>query len=331
MKNISFGCQTIGSSLDKLQSFEILDYCLSQEINRFDLAERYPFPENQETIGLSEKIFGEWLKSQSDRASVQVSTKVSGRNDGALLGKDADRLTRDRIITSVNNSLRRLQTDYIDTFFLHWPDRYTNNFGRLFYNPEPDPFYISIESQFETLLYLKDIGKIKQYGLSNETPWGLMKFAHLSRSENWPLVYQTEYSVIDRSFEMNMLEICLRENIASECHSILCGGLLTNKYQLTNGAVSGVGRLITFPEKTKRHQSKNILTRYQRYLTLCSEYRLEPFSTAVHFALSRDFFNAVIVGASNISQLREVLSVSRFDLSSSSILDEFQNTLWANL
>ena len=133
MEKISLGCQTIGSSINRSQAFEILDYCQEKGIFRFDLAERYPFPEKKETVGLSELIFGEWLKFQQNRETLRISTKVTGRNDGVMLGKSSTRLTRDRINQAVNKSLMRLKTDYIDIFFLHWPDRYTNNFGRTYY------------------------------------------------------------------------------------------------------------------------------------------------------------------------------------------------------
>ena len=323
MEKISLGCQTIGSSINRSQAFEILDYCQEKGIFRFDLAERYPFPEKKETVGLSELIFGEWLKFQQNRETLRISTKVTGRNDGVMLGKSSTRLTRDRINQAVNKSLMRLKTDYIDIFFLHWPDRYTNNFGRTYYSPDLDPLYISIEDQFETLLKLRDLGKIKQFGLSNETPWGLMKFSNLSQLQGWPLVYQTEYSAIDRRFEMSMLEICIRENISSECHSILSGGLLSNKYKIIDKALFGEGRLIQYPEKTQRHQSLETLSRYEIFLKFCEKNNIDPFPAAVRYAVTRNFFDTVIVGASSLSQLKEILSVSQIQLRNEAIFNSY--------
>ena len=160
-KTLWYGCQLLGSQINKRTSSDVLDLCLDNNVLHFDLAERYPFPEQKETVGESEKIFGTWVK-RKDREKIYIGTKVTGRNSEGWFGEDAERLTYNRIRTAIQSSLKRLKTDYIDIFFLHWPDRFTNNFGRVYYEPEPDPRFITFEEQFSALVNAYEKGEIKQ-------------------------------------------------------------------------------------------------------------------------------------------------------------------------
>ena len=178
-KTLWYGCQLLGSQINKRTSSDILDLCLDNNVSHFDLAERYPFPEQKETVGESEKIFGTWIK-RKERENLYWNKSYRSEFRGGC--EDTGRLTYNRIRTAVQASLKRLRTDYIDIFFLHWPDRFTNNFGRFYYEPEPDPTFIKFEEQFSALANAYEKGEIKAIGLANETPWGLMRFLELNRT-----------------------------------------------------------------------------------------------------------------------------------------------------
>ena len=167
MKKIILGTQLIGSELKEKESLLLLDHAFKNKIFKIDSAERYPFPETNDKYGLTENIIGNWLSQRKiNRSKIELSTKITGRNFGEIKKIQSKRLNYKSIIISVNNCLKRLKTNYIDILYLHWPDRFTNNFGRTYYNPDRDPLYIPLEEQLNALYLLEKQGKIKSFGLS---------------------------------------------------------------------------------------------------------------------------------------------------------------------
>jgi len=259
MKKIIFGSQLLGSELNEKQSKNMLDIIYDRNIKKIDTAERYPFPESNKTYGITEKIIGNWLSERKiNRSKVEISTKITGRNFGEIKQIYSKRLNHKSILISANNCLKRLKTNYIDILYLHWPDRFTNNFGRIYYNPDRDPLYIPLEEQLEALYKLEKQGKIKYFGLSNETPWGVMKFLTLDEKKKLFSTLQEEYSLLNRNIERSIKEIVLREKINLYCYSPLSGGLLTNKYSLNikgKQINNKSWRLIKYSKKTSKLNS----------------------------------------------------------------------------
>ena len=262
----------------------------------------------QDTVGESERIFGKWLKKMP-RKEIIVTTKVTGRNNESWYGEQSNRLTYNRIRNSIKNSLNRLNSDYIDVFFLHWPDRYTNNFGRKFYNPDPDPRLITFEEQFAALKESHQQGEIRAIGFANETPWGLMKFIECNRANNIKIYVQDSFSILNRSIEISMKEIILRENIIFQAHSILAGGLLSGKYEVHNGDYAGEGRLSKLKHQTRKLRDKEILRNYEKLKSFCEENNLQTTSLALSFVMSSQFVREIILGAASINQLENLLDV----------------------
>jgi aryl-alcohol dehydrogenase-like predicted oxidoreductase len=304
-KTLWYGCQLLGSQINKRASSDILDLCLDNNVLHFDLAERYPFPEQKETVGESEKIFGTWIE-RKEREKIYIGTKVTGRNSEGWFGEDTDRLTYNRIRTAVQTSLKRLKTDYIDIFFLHWPDRFTNNFGRFYYEPDPDPTFITFEEQFSALVDAYEKGEIKAIGLANETPWGLMRFLELNRTVGIKLYIQEPYSLLNRNVDIALKEIIIKEHLEFQVHSIFAGGLLTGKYKLENNDFAGIGRLSTFKHQTRKLRQKDIFQRYKLASEFCKENNVNLMEMAFAYVYSKKYIGDIILGASTIGQLQNI-------------------------
>ncbi len=300
MKQIILGTQLFGSEFTKKKSFEFLDFSSELGIIEFDIAERYPFPESNKLFGETEKIIGEWSKFKK-RQKIKLNTKVTGRNNGEIKKITSKRLTPKRIIQSLEDSLCRLKTEYVDTYFLHWPDRYTNNFGRTYYSPDKDKKYIPIEDQFEAIYKLKKQGKILSYGLSNETAWGIMKFCEISKREKLLPVIQEEYSLLNRNIERNTKEIIIREKLKFQCYSPLSGGLLTGKYNKKKPDKSF--RLLKYKEKSKKLFSEKKNKRIKFLIHFCKKKNISITKLAFDFLKYQKFLNSIIIGFSSKKQL----------------------------
>jgi len=300
---IIVGCQTFGSSVEPANAHRIIQRALDSGLTRFDLAERYPFPESRELIGKTESIFGDWITSNRSE-KISITTKVSGRSDNGWFS-DEGRLTPARIKKAFEDSLLRLKVEHIDCFLLHWPDRFTNIFGRKFYRPDSDPRYIPVEEQAGALLDLVSSGRVTEIGVSNETPWGLMKFIQVAREIDLPFrVNQEEYSILNRNIERGHSEILLREGIKFQAYAVLAGGILTGKYFDLN---KQSGRLNELPEHTRRH--REIRDRILRYET--REYealRDQIYEKAIAYVLSRDFVHSAVIGINNLPQLERLIT-----------------------
>jgi len=311
-KKLILGCQTFGSSLVEKDCIRALNICIRNNIMDFDLAESYPFPESDKTFGKSEKIFGNWLKKKKvSRHKIFISTKVTGRNDKRFISVKPGRVRSKRIIDSAEKSLERLNTDYLDTYYLHWPDRYTNIFGRKYYNPDNDPIFIPLEEQFEAFYKLKKSGKIINYGLCNETPWGIMKFLELSKKKNFYPAIQEEYSILNRNIELSIKEIISRENLILNTYSPLSGGLLTGKYFLKNDLNWRLNKYKKFTQRNQTKIKKGIAKKINNY---CKKRKVNLIDVSIGFIKKQQFVSNVIFGISSIQNLHRFIKGWNFKL-----------------
>ena len=229
---ICLGTMTWGEQNSEKEAHEQLDYALDSGINFIDTAELYPVPPKKETQGLTDQYIGNWIGLRKNRDKFILASKVTGRSGMDWFRGSETRLDRDNILQSVEASLKRLKTDYIDLLQLHWPDRKSNFFGNLDYKHSEEDDFIPLELQLEALAELVKSGKVRYIGLSNETPWGVAKFLELSKTNNLPRIMsvQNPYSLLNRSFEVGLSEIAIRENCGLLAYSPLAFGVLSGKY-----------------------------------------------------------------------------------------------------
>ncbi|MFV0238356.1 MAG: NADP(H)-dependent aldo-keto reductase [Flavobacteriales bacterium] len=306
VSKICLGTMTWGEQNTEREAHEQLDYAATQGINFIDTAELYAIPTDKNTQGLTEKYIGTWLKNQN-REEWIVASKISGPNKDALqhirggLGFSG----KGFIEQAVNTSLERLQTDYIDLYQLHWPERPTNFFGQLGYTHVSDDSITDFKYVLEALKKQIDAGKIRYIGLSNETPWGLMQYLKLADEFELPRVIsnQDAYSLINRKFEVGMAEMAIRENCKLLAYSPLGGGILSGKY-LNNQKPKGA-RYTNWPNYFARYSHENTIKSTQKYADLAKKSGLSLAQMALSFVNSRDFLTSNIIGATTLNQLKE--------------------------
>ena len=309
---ICLGTMTWGEQNTELEGFSQMDYALENGINFFDTAELYSVPPRKETFGSTEIIIGNWLKNKKCREKIILATKVVGRSGMKWFRGKETRLNEEQITNAIEGSLKRLQTDYIDLYQLHWPDRKANFFGKLGYEHHEENDIIDIKEQLEVLDKLVKQGKIRFIGLSNETPWGLMKFLSLSDKYDLPRVVsvQNPYSLLNRSYEVGMAEISIRESCGLLAYSPLAFGMLTGKYDddiFPEGA-----RLTLFGDMFTRYTKEKGKKESKKLNNLAKQSGLSPSQMALAFVNSRDFVTSNIIGATNIDQLKE--NVDSFEI-----------------
>lgn len=299
---IGLGTMTWGEQNTEQDAHEQLDYAFEQGVNFIDAAEMYPVPPRAETQGRTEQYIGRWLKSRRHRDRVIVATKVTGPADFPWL-RGGPRPSRAHILQAVDGSLRRLQTDYIDLYQVHWPDRNTNYFGKLGYTAKRDESAVPIEETLETLAGLAKAGKVRHIGVSNETPWGLMEYLRLSRERDWPRVasIQNPYNLLNRSFEVGLAEFAHREEVGLLAYSPLAFGVLSGKY--LNGARPPAARLTLF-SRFQRYTGPQAEAAVRAYVELAREQGLDPAQMALAYVNARPFVTSTLVGATTMEQLR---------------------------
>lgn len=300
---ICLGTMTWGEQNTEAEAHQQLDAAVAAGVNFIDAAEMYPVPPKAETYGATEKYIGTWLKKRQQREKVILATKVIGRSDFSYVRDGVQRLDRKNIEAALNASLQRLQTDYIDLYQLHWPDRNTNYFGKLGYEHDPNDNPAPID---ETLTVLGDLvaaGKVRHIGLSNESPWGVMTFLRAAERLGLPRVVsiQNPYCLLNRTFEVGLAEIAHHENVGLLAYSPLGFGVLSGKY--LNGARPADARLTLFARFT-RYNNPVAVAATQKYVELAQRYRLNPAQMALAYVNSRSFITSTIIGATSLEQLR---------------------------
>lgn len=303
VSRIALGTMTFGRTNSEAEAFEQMDYALAQGVNLFDAAEMYPVPTDPAYQGNTERIIGNWMKARGTRDQVVVATKASGPGEYVSYIRPNLHFDRANLREAVDNSLRRLQTDYIDLYQLHWPDRATNMFGQLGYQHDPSQDGAPILQTLEALDELVREGKIRHVGLSNETAWGTMKFLQLAEQHNLPRMVsvQNPYGLLNRSLEVGLSEVLLREQLDLLAYSPLGFGVLSGKY--LGGARPAGSRIVEFPQYS-RYLTESGQAATAEYVKLAQDAGLDPAQMALAFVNSRDFLGANIIGATRMEQLR---------------------------
>ena len=302
VSTICLGTMTWGEQNTQEQAFEQMDFALSNGVNFWDTAELYAVPPRKETYGDTEEIIGNWFEKTKKRKEVILATKVAGpARDYLRNGENS--FTGPNLESALNNSLKRLKTDYIDLYQLHWPERNVNNFGRLGYVHKENDW-----NKFEDVLgelnkYIK-AGKIRYVGLSNETPWGALNYLQLSKDKNLPrmMSIQNPYSLLNRSYEVGLAEVSIREKIGCLAYSPLASGYLTGKYRNKN-----------FPKGSRMERDFDFWTRYRKpnteaavelYFKICEKHNLNMTQMSIKFCEIQEFMTSVIIGATTMEQLK---------------------------
>ena len=327
VSEICLGTMTWGQQNTEKEAHEQLHYAIEHNINFLDTAEMYSVPPKAETYGLTEKYIGTWLKQQN-RENIIVATKIAGRTSNVPSGppgldwiRNGPRLSKEHIFEAIHGSLKRLQTDYIDLYQLHWPERNVNNFGNLNYEHSPREDDIDLEITLEALSEAVDKKLIRYIGLSNETPWGVMKFLSASEKLNLPKVVsiQNPYSLLNRSFEAGLSEIAINEKVGLLPYSPLAGGTLSGKY--LNGNMPKNARMTLFERMRSRYSGTHAEKAIIEYKKVSEKYGLNLTQMALNFVTKQNFVTSNIIGATNLEQLKENIESINCKLTEE-ILDE---------
>ena len=300
---VCLGTMPFGSQVDESTSIRLLDLAYDGGINFVDTAEMYASPPSTESYGKSERILGKWLRTKS-RESVVLSTKIAGPNDGMFgvivphIRGGSTALDYHNFILAVEGSLQRLQCDYIDLYFSHWPDR-----------------HVPMEAQLEAFERLMDAGKIRYFGVSNETPWGLTRLATTAESLGLPgpVCVQNHYNLLERDYEAGLAEVCTQEGIAMLAFSPLAMGVLSGKYSA--GALPEDARLSVFERYRKRYASEQFLARADRFVARAREANLDPAALAIAWVRDQPGVTAVLSSCTRAEQVEGLLAASDLRLS----------------
>ncbi|TLG78858.1 aldo/keto reductase [Methylocystis sp. B8] len=308
---ICLGSMTWGQQNSEAEGHAQLDYALDCGVNFVDTAEIYSIPPRRETHGSTERIIGSWLAARKNRDKVIIATKVAGRGDANWLrpGSAGTVLDAKNIDYAVEGSLKRLQTDYIDLYQLHWPDRSLPLWGAggTTYRRPTRREEIPIEETLEALARLVEAGKVRHIGLSNETPWGVARFLRAAELGHGPRVVsiQNAYNLVNRTFEMGLAEFAARDHVGLLAYSPLAQGYLTGKYQ---GGARPPGARTTLFERAQRYEKPEVELAVDAYLNLARDLGVDPAQLAIAFVTSRPFVTSNIIGATTMAQLKTDLA-----------------------
>ena len=314
VSKICLGSMTWGNQNTETEGHLQLDYALDQGVNFIDTAELYPVPATAEKQGKTSKIIGTWLKKSGNRDKVILASKIAGPGDYTAHIRTTG-FSKQSIKDAVDNELNRLQTDYIDLFQLHWPERNTNTFGVRDYQHSPnDAWQDNFKEVLESLDEVIKVGKVRNIGLSNEKAWGTMRYLEESKKNNLPrpITIQNAYSLINRVYEGDMAEISMRENIGLLVYSPMAFGVLSGKY-IKNTATED-SRLKLFP-RFARYSSNQATNATKQYLELAEANNMSLAQMALAFVNQREFVTSNIIGATNLEQLKENISSIDLELS----------------
>lgn len=322
ISRVCLGTMTYGQQNTVTEAHAQLDYAREHGVNFFDTAELYPIPPKPDTRGLTEKYIGTWLKGRSDRDKLVIATKIVGRMDGANWFRPKGtppRQTKADIDFAVERSLKALQTDYIDLYQLHWPDRPREVFGFHSFRDFGIDDMIPFEDTLEALARHVEKGNIRHLGLSNESAWGVMRYLALAEQRGWPRMasIQNIYSMISRRFDYDLAEVAMREDVGLLAYSPLAQGFLTGKYR--DGAKPAGARKTLFG-RMERYEGGAAGEAIAECEDLARELGLTPVQLALKFVDSRVFTTATIIGATTRAQLAE--NIAAFDLDWSPEMDK---------
>nr|XP_027097608.1 uncharacterized protein LOC113717140 isoform X1 [Coffea arabica] len=331
VSRLCLGTMTFGEQNTLPQSFQLLDKAFDAGINFFDSAEMYPVPQRPRTQGRSEEYFGRWIRDRKiPRDRVVFATKVSGPSGQMTwIRNGPESLDARNITEALENSLLRVQTDYIDLYQIHWPDRYVPMFGETDYDPGRYISHISFDEQLDALGRAVDAGKIRYIGLSNETPYGVMKFLEIAQKEPHYLrivSLQNAYNLLCRNFDFGMAECCHHERVCLLAYSPLAMGILSGKYfSLDKGPPDARFNLFRgrYAEGESRYNlsKTSIKAATESYLEIAEEYNIHPVSLAIAFVLRHPLVASAIFGATTVWQIQEVLNACSVNLSDDIIAD----------
>ncbi|MEZ5525695.1 MAG: NADP(H)-dependent aldo-keto reductase [Pseudomonadales bacterium] len=307
VSRICLGSMTWGEQNTESEAHQQLDCALEHGVNFIDTAEMYPVPPRAHSQGLTEQYIGTWLKKRADRDKLVIATKVTGPGRNMDYIRGGPRLTAAHIQTAVEESLQRLQTDYIDLYQLHWPDRNSNFFGKLNYQHNEQEESTPILETLEALDELIQQHKVRFIGVSNETPWGVMSYLKLRDQYQLPVIQtiQNPYSLLNRSFEVGLAEVSMRERVGLLAYSPLAFGTLTGKY--LDDQQPETARCTRFKGYT-RYFTETGIKATRAYVSLAREHGLDPAQMALAWVNSRPFTTSTIVGATNLTQLESNLA-----------------------
>ena len=320
VSTICLGTMTWGEQNTQEEGFEQMNYALEQGVNFWDTAELYAIPPKKNTYGKTEEVIGNWFQESKKRDKVILATKVSGPGLNWIRG-GGNQYDEENLNKAVDESLKRLKTDYIDLYQLHWPERSSNFFGKLGYQHDDKENW----NKFEDILYSLDqiikSGKVRYIGLSNETAWGLSKFLEISKIKNLPkmLSVQNPYSLLNRTYEIGLAEISIREKSGLLAYSPLAFGYLTGKYR--NKKLPDNSRMKLFGEKFVRYKTENGQLAIEKYYEIAKKYGLDFAQMSLKFCEAQPFVTSVIIGATTMDQLKINIESVNVNLEESVIKD----------
>ncbi len=304
VSTICLGTMTWGEQNSKADGFEQMDYAIDNGVNFWDTAEIYAIPMREETYGETENIIGEWFKKTKKRDKVILATKVSGPTSKEYIRGGGCSYDEKSMSEALEKSLKRMQTDYIDLYQLHWPERNTNFFGKQGYEHDSnEKNWIAFEEILENLKKFVDAGKIRYVGLSNETAWGLAKCLELSKLKNLPkmMAVQNPYNLLNRTYEVGLAEISVREQSGLLAYSPLAFGYLTGKYR--NNNMPKGSRIDLFKDFT-RYNNENSIKAIEEYYKISQKFNLDFAQMSIKFCEIQPFVTSVIIGATTMQQLK---------------------------
>ncbi len=321
---ICLGTMTFGEQNTQQDGFDQMDYAFERGVNFFDTAELYAVMPRKETYGKTEEIIGNWFKEKKNRDKIILASKIASKSDGLeWIRGGAEKLGFDKanMNAAIDASLKRLKTEYIDLYQLHWPERKIPRFGQLDYKYDPADNWTSIEEVLYNLNELVKAGKILHVGLSNETPWGMMKFLQVSKEKNLPrmMSIQNVYSLVNRVFDIAHSEVSIAENLGLLAYSPLAGGRLSGKY--IGGANPKNARYTLWPRRFSRHHTERGEIAIEKYVNLSKKYGIAPSTFANAFVNNRPFVTSNIIGATSMDQLKENIDSIDIVLSDETFLE----------
>ncbi len=314
---LGLGTMTFGEQNSETDAHAQLDYAVSRGVNFIDTAEMYPVPPRSGTVHRTETYIGTWLKHRQ-RDRLVIATKIAGPARGFEWIRNGPRINREHLNAAIDASLKRLQTDYVDLYQIHWPDRYVPMFGSTSYDVTQERDSTPIAEQLSALSELVRAGKIRHIGLSNETPWGVSEFVRISERLALPKIVsiQNAYHLMNRTFESGLSEVCHHSQVGLLAYSPLAFGWLTGKYIADPAAP---GRITLFPSFGQRYNKANVPAATKEYIRIAQETGLSPATLALVFARTRWFTCSVILGATHMAQLKENLDSAAVSLDQSTL------------